>query len=636
MNRTLSLVILCTFAIPCISFAQEYSYTHYGITEGLAGSTVYCITQDKDGFIWTGTETGVSRFDGTHFKNFTTKDGLPDLEILMIFGDSKGRVWMAPFRKSVCYYYKGRIYNQENDPFLARIRVKENVEGFAEDADGNILIQERNVLHQVGADSSLIRYDSLDGAPVRNCLAASRSSSGHFLAEVNGRIIEFSGKKSLHSISVPVPVINSNNIAMNAGAAVWSNRLNGYDIQLFSKKGIIRSESDRSHVRQISVSILDDSLVYSNELLGSLEYNIHTGKTRTYLRGRAVSRVFRDASGDLWFTTMGEGIFRLNSNEWKTISLVVEHAEKSSVTAINMVGNELWIGENHNYIFRFSLPNMILKSRDPCFIYMARRILFMDTIGNNAILVGGDNGLAEGTRSFHYLQTALIYGLKSAVRIDDRRLLLSSAKCAGIFDLRSFQFTDTLWRERATVVFHKEDTNYVGTQNGLYRSVKGQSIVFLGESTPFLRKRISAIAESPDGIVWIASSDDAGIIGYKNGRQVAAITRRQGLTSDICRTLLVHNNVLWVGTDKGLNRIELDKPEYHVIQYTSRDGLASDMVNIVFIDHSRVYVGTSAGLCFFDDRKMANREECRLYLLSLINSERDRIADTAKDRKSVV
>ncbi len=30
------------------SFSQEYSYAHYDIAEGLAGSTAYCITQDKD------------------------------------------------------------------------------------------------------------------------------------------------------------------------------------------------------------------------------------------------------------------------------------------------------------------------------------------------------------------------------------------------------------------------------------------------------------------------------------------------------------------------------------------------------------------------------------------------------------
>src|SRR5580693_4885110 len=117
--------LLFFFSSSC--FSQEYSYTHYDVTEGLAASTVYCITQDHDGFIWMGTEMGVSRFDGVHFRNFTVKDGLPDLEILQIFGDSRGRVWMAPFRKAICYYYKGKIYNQQNDSLLGKIGLKENI-----------------------------------------------------------------------------------------------------------------------------------------------------------------------------------------------------------------------------------------------------------------------------------------------------------------------------------------------------------------------------------------------------------------------------------------------------------------------------------------------------------------------------
>src|SRR5882757_3455193 len=106
MKLFLFLTFLALTYLPYSSSAQEYSYTHYDIGDGLAGSVVYCITQDKDGFIWAGTETGVSRFDGTHFKNYTVSDGLPDIEVLQLFGDSKGRVWMAPFRKSICYYHK--------------------------------------------------------------------------------------------------------------------------------------------------------------------------------------------------------------------------------------------------------------------------------------------------------------------------------------------------------------------------------------------------------------------------------------------------------------------------------------------------------------------------------------------------
>jgi ligand-binding sensor domain-containing protein len=223
----------------------------------------------------------------------------------------------------------------------------------------------------------------------------------------------------------------------------------------------------------------------------------------------------------------------------------------------------------------------------------------------------------------------LLRAFKSAARINARELLIAGKWGAYVFDVHDFTLKDTLWRERATVAFNKNDTFYIGTLNGLYRVVRGRPVVFLGKETPFLQKRIASITASEDGTLWIASYDDAGIIGYKNNKQVVAITRQQGLTSDICRTLLVHNNTLWVGTDRGLNKIELNKPGYPVTQYTYKDGLASDMVNTLFADGSRMYVGTSAGLSFFDEKSEVPAEGCSLYFLSLINAEHERIADTA-------
>lgn len=86
-------VIFFLFTI-CLK-AQSYNYINYTPKDGLAGSTVYSICQDKDGFMWFGTENGLSRFDGTHFKNFTIKDGLPDNEVLKVFPDSQGGYGLA-------------------------------------------------------------------------------------------------------------------------------------------------------------------------------------------------------------------------------------------------------------------------------------------------------------------------------------------------------------------------------------------------------------------------------------------------------------------------------------------------------------------------------------------------------------
>lgn len=355
-------------------------------------------------------------------------------------------------------------------------------------------------------------------------------------------------------------------------------------------------------------TVLLYSLVYLNETSGSLEYNVKTGRTEHFLQGIPVSRVFRDSSGNLWFTTLGEGIFRLNSGEIKTIRLTLENGERSTVNTIAKIGGELWIGDNHCYIFRLSLPDLTMRSRKPFVYYLASRIVFIDSIQKGRILAASDYGLTEGTRDLQFLRE-IQGGIKSVARINAKKMLVACVWGAGILDLANFRLTDTLWRERSTVVFYKEDTIYIDTLSGLYRSVKGKSLTFLGENTPFLRKRISSIAESDDGTVWIASYDDAGIIGYRNDRQLVSITRAQGLTSDICRTLLVYDNMLWAGTDKGLNKIALDRPGYPVSQYTSRDGLGSDIVNTLFADGSIIYVGTSAGLSFFNEKKAVTGED---------------------------
>jgi ligand-binding sensor domain-containing protein len=76
---------------------------HLTVKEGMAGSTVYMIAQDKLGFIWLGTEAGLSRFNGSTFENFTTEDGLPDNEVLNIFSALDGRIWVQCFKNDVSY-----------------------------------------------------------------------------------------------------------------------------------------------------------------------------------------------------------------------------------------------------------------------------------------------------------------------------------------------------------------------------------------------------------------------------------------------------------------------------------------------------------------------------------------------------
>src|SRR4051812_34261015 len=188
--RRIYAVFLTLF--PIISFSQEYGYTRYDSKDGLASSTVYCITQDAEGFMWFGTETGLSRFDGTHFRTFNLDDGLPDNEVIQLFTDSKGRVWISPFKKTICYYYKGKIYTQKNDPLLKRIHINSNVVRFAEDDRGDVMLMEIGQFHVVTAANEAYSVNTIQGEPIKYLSAVGRNPAGGFwLIEAN-RLYEFS------------------------------------------------------------------------------------------------------------------------------------------------------------------------------------------------------------------------------------------------------------------------------------------------------------------------------------------------------------------------------------------------------------------------------------------------------------
>src|SRR5258708_40163247 len=105
-----------------------------------------------------------------------------------MFTDSKGRGWMAPFRRSICYYFKGKIHNQENDPMLSRVHLRNNINSFAEDNAGNILVGSANALYYINTDGGVREFDSIAFSPIRGCDAVSASIDGHFLVQTGQEV----------------------------------------------------------------------------------------------------------------------------------------------------------------------------------------------------------------------------------------------------------------------------------------------------------------------------------------------------------------------------------------------------------------------------------------------------------------
>ncbi len=67
----------------------------FNTDDGLAGSQVTGILEDRNGHIWSSTDGGVSRYDGQTFTNYTTKDGLPSNACWSIFEARDGTIWVG-------------------------------------------------------------------------------------------------------------------------------------------------------------------------------------------------------------------------------------------------------------------------------------------------------------------------------------------------------------------------------------------------------------------------------------------------------------------------------------------------------------------------------------------------------------
>jgi ligand-binding sensor domain-containing protein len=74
------------------------TWRNFTTKDGLAGNIVYAVARDSAGTLWFGTNKGLSSFDGRQFHNLTHADGLLDDNVYAIAVAPDGNVWAGTKR----------------------------------------------------------------------------------------------------------------------------------------------------------------------------------------------------------------------------------------------------------------------------------------------------------------------------------------------------------------------------------------------------------------------------------------------------------------------------------------------------------------------------------------------------------
>ena len=129
------------------NFSQEVSlkFNHLTRNDGLSSNRVNCIYEDRDGFVWFGTEDGLSKYDGYSCKVFRNdpdnKRSIQDNSIEVIAEDTLTKNLLIATPSGLMYYDKSiEEFKSIFDEELRRSKRNYRISSLVFDQDNNLWI----------------------------------------------------------------------------------------------------------------------------------------------------------------------------------------------------------------------------------------------------------------------------------------------------------------------------------------------------------------------------------------------------------------------------------------------------------------------------------------------------------------
>jgi len=107
------------------SYSQNIKFAHYNDNNGLSHNSVRHIVQDKKGFMWFGTFSGLNRFDGYQFKNYMSstpgKNKLYNDDITALeLDEASNNLWIGTRKGLTLFKMDTHVFttffHKKNDP----------------------------------------------------------------------------------------------------------------------------------------------------------------------------------------------------------------------------------------------------------------------------------------------------------------------------------------------------------------------------------------------------------------------------------------------------------------------------------------------------------------------------------------
>lgn len=611
--RYILLVLLMVLCSGTRSLAQGLMIRNYNVKDGLANATVYTAVQDRDGFIWFSTPTGVSKFDGKRFRNYNKKDGLTDNDVIKLAPDSKGRIWFFTLNGMPSFYGDYVIHSAENDSSLLFNSRGHYMQYAFEDGSRNIWF--------LNTDNRIIEYDAKNQKTIYDKFGPSPSDIFYFLRNdtifkplqssfhLNSFRDGNNPEQKVFPVS-PYPLDDETFVARIRGnpVIITKNMLNSYTL-----KDVICFFNGRDWGINDEISAIcvenDNLWIGTQRALFFIKDFFRGAKSMTkLLDNHYITSLLKDRDGNIWITTFGDGVYNIPFKNFYFNYLDNTNGLYShSIFSIlrDRKTGMLLVGQNAGVLNTVDLNRTVDANR------RIRQYTLDTSSGRNSILsilpyreddilMGADNGLYLFNTEKQQVSTLRpVKNLKDVDISPSGKIRVAAKDQIILVDGYTVNWQEPL----VTSIVGTDSSYYLGTNGGLYYGADRSRDVrtAYGEDNR-LRQSIKDL-KLIDGYLWVGTSDQ-GIYVVRNNRVLKHLTTADNLASDICQQLYYDGiGRLYVATNRGVSVIDV-KGMTITRNISSNDGLMSDDTRGVYYQQGMLYVATSNGLCYFKDHNM--------------------------------
>ena len=606
--------------------AQNLSFEQVSSQKWLYQRNISCLTQDKQGYIWFGTNNGVYRFDGYTVKEFRRDahnlNSLIHNNVNCIYAGKDGFIWIGtwggltkfdPIMQNFTHY--------KHDPKNLKSISNNDIRAIEEDADGDLWVGTfGGGINRLKKGATV--FDSYQySARKQNSISSNyinvirRDITGNLwigtrrgINKLDPRKLIFTPFQNIDSKNEGQQWANVSSILEDTKGNIWFGTIGGGLFRLNGKSGIMLNyQHDIKNKQTLSSNYINSLSLEDNQHLWvatseginiinidseEIQYVQNNPNNPSSLLNNDVRHLLRDRSGVIFIVT-AEGInlysklggrfkkFQKNPNESESLSSNAINCFLESSDGMIWIGTRDGLNRFDRSTLRFQQFQMASSDKNEL---VSNEIKSMIIDQKGRFWIGTSNGL---------------------------NLFDPNSKNVKVFRFDRFN-ENSLNNEIISITETRNGEIWAGIRKGLlkFNPDSGSFKLFkpdLTISENQISNSVYVIKEDLFGKLWIGtlggglSNFNRETGKFKNYRN----NPNDSLSLSNNSVISIHEDqfgFFWVGTfGGGLNK--LDRKTGKFINYSAKNGLPEDMIYSIEEDKSgNLWMSTNAGLVKFNTK----------------------------------